>query len=220
MSGYDRHQHLKRRRLLNEDDLVLPSDYPSPLPLRNRTSRVFALPQVLPSSPQQTLEEQQRYEENSNVITYRSNDENCDDDEEIISSPPSARKVVEPLLQNTKTNNPSTGLIAEQIKGNFISASIPKFVNSPLTSENIESALSLLDRNIAEKHNSSDELLQVFHDLYRWSRLEDRNQNNYFKHEFVWELSGISRVLKFLKAHKMGEDFLCQLLQTDLPFNE
>ncbi len=100
-------------------------------------------------------------------------------------------------------------------------APLPKLVDSPLSSENIEKALCLIDRNTKQKLNSFDQLLQVFHDLYRWSRLPNRDHRNFFRHEFVSELSGISRVMKFLKAHNMGDEFLCQLLQTDeLPFNE
>eukprot|EP00536_Pseudo-nitzschia_multiseries_P004963 jgi/Psemu1/64873/estExt_Genemark1.C_880073 len=219
MSSYDRHRHLKRRRLSNEDDLVPPLNYLAQMPLSNRPSRVFSLPQERPSRPQQTVELQQQQEESSNAITYQSNDENNDDDEQVISPLPPA-ETVEVQHQQNESINPSTRIRSDQTKRDSSPVPIPKFVDSPLTSENIEKALSLLDHNTAQKRNSSDELLQAFHDLYRWSRLEDRNQKNYFKHEFVWELSGISRVLRFLKAHKMGEDFLCQLLQTDLPFNE
>ena len=97
---------------------------------------------------------------------------------------------------------------------------LPKLVDSPLTSENIESALCLIDRNAKQKSNSFDDLLQAFHDLYRWSRQSNREHRDFFMNEFVWELSGISRVMKFLKAHKMGDEYLSQLLQTELPFNE
>ena len=99
-------------------------------------------------------------------------------------------------------------------------APLPKLVDSPLSSENIEKALRLIDRNTKQKRNSFDQLLQIFHDLYRWSRLPNRDHRNFFRHEFVSELSGISRVMKFLKAHNMGDEFLRQLLQTELPFNE
>ena len=99
-------------------------------------------------------------------------------------------------------------------------APLPKLVDSPLSSENIEKALCLIDRNSKQKRNSFDQLLQVFHDLYRWSRLPNRDHRDFFRHEFVSELSGISRVMKFLKAHNMGDEFLCQLLQTEHPFNE
>mmetsp|Transcript_7297 Transcript_7297/g.17794 ORF Transcript_7297/g.17794 Transcript_7297/m.17794 type:complete len:194 (-) Transcript_7297:336-917(-) len=98
--------------------------------------------------------------------------------------------------------------------------SLPKLKDSALTSENIESALCLIDKNAKRKQDSYEELLQAFHDLYRWSRLPNSDHRKFFLNEFVWELSGISRVMKFLRAHDMGDVFLCQLLQTELPFNE
>ena len=93
-------------------------------------------------------------------------------------------------------------------------------VDSPLSSENIESALCMIDRNTRRKFNTSDQVLQALHDLFRWSRLSNRDHRDFFLHEFVWEFSGTSRVLKFLKAYNMGDTFLCQLLQTNHPFNE
>ena len=97
---------------------------------------------------------------------------------------------------------------------------LPKLVDSPLTSENIESALNLIDRNTRKKNVSFDKMLQVFHDLYRWSRLPNKDHRKFFMDEFVWEYSGISRVSKFLKKYEMGDEFLRQLLQTELPFDE
>ncbi len=112
----------------------------------------------------------------------------------------------------TKENSSSTSVPTP--------APLPKLVDSPLSSENIEAALCMIDRNTKQKKSSFDEVLQAFHDLYRWSRLPNRDHRNFFRNEFVWELSGISRVMKFLKAHKMGDEFLRQLLQSELPFNE
>jgi hypothetical protein len=97
---------------------------------------------------------------------------------------------------------------------------LPKLVDSALTSKNIESALCMIERNTTQKSDSFDKLLQAFHDLYRWSRLPNRDHRSFFMNEFVWELSGIPRVMKFLKAHNMGDVYLCQLLQTELTFNE
>ncbi len=117
-------------------------------------------------------------------------------------------------------SNASATSNTSKTKDNKSPAPLPKLVDSPLTSKNIEAALCLIDRNTKQKRNSFDELLQAFHDLYRWSRLPNRDHSNFFRNEFVFELSGISRVMKFLKAHKMGDEFLCQLLQSELPFNE
>jgi hypothetical protein len=99
-------------------------------------------------------------------------------------------------------------------------APLPKLMDSALTSENIESALGMIERNTKQKKDSFDQLLQAFHDLYRWSRLPNRDHRTFFVNEFVWELGGIPRVMKFLKAYNMGDVFLSQLLQTELPFNE
>ena len=120
------------------------------------------------------------------------------------------------LANHSQTEAP----VAKKPKEQATPAPLPKLVDSPLSSENIEKALCLIDRNTKQKRNSFDHLLQAFHDLYRWSRLPNRDHRNFFRHEFVSELSGISRVMKFLKAHNMGDEFLCQLLQTELPFNE
>ena len=118
-----------------------------------------------------------------------------------------------------KSSNGPVGKKAKEIS-TCAASPLPKLVDSPLSSSNIEAALSLIDQNTKKKRESFDKLLQVFHDLYRWSRLPNRDHRNFFRHEFVSELSGISRVMKFLKAHNMGDEFLCQLLQTELPFNE
>ena len=99
-------------------------------------------------------------------------------------------------------------------------APLPKLVDSPLTSQNIELALCMIERNTKQKRNSFKHLLQAFHDLYRWSRLSNRDHRDFFLNEFVMELSGISRVKKFQKVYNMGDAFLCQLLQTETPFNE
>ena len=125
--------------------------------------------------------------------------------QDSIASPDSSKN-------ETKENSSSTSLPKP--------APLPKLVDSPLSSENIEAALCLIDRNTKQKKSSFDEVLQAFHDLYRWSKLPNRDHRNFFRNEFVWELSGISRVMKFLKAHKMGDEFLRQLVQSELPFNE
>jgi hypothetical protein len=188
----------KRRRLTNDRDIAV---YPFPLVTATQSpSTACVLPQAYPSR-RSTLsfpdQQQQHYKptnwhshSHSNLSRARSNRGSNDENEVSSAAAPT-------------TTSP-----------------IPKFVDSPLTSENIESALCLIDRNTDRKCNTSDELLQAFHDLYRWSRLSNRDYKSRFLHEFVWELSGIPRVLKFLKAHKMGDDFLSQLLQTELPFNE
>ena len=97
---------------------------------------------------------------------------------------------------------------------------LPKLKDSALTSDNIEAAICLIEKNTAKKQDKFEEVLQSFHDLYRWSRLPNRLHRKFFLHEFVWELSGIPRVMQFLKAHKMGDEFLSQLLQTEFSFDE
>ena len=133
------------------------------------------------------------------------------------------RRTPRPEMESANLQQQGSNILAirnENDDNVAAAAPLPKLVDSALTSNNIESALCMIDRNTKQKHDSFDNVLQAFHDLFRWSRLPNSDHRNFFMNEFVYELSGISRVMKFLKAHNMGDVYLCQLLQTELTFNE